>query len=321
MAGIGALRSDEAVYLKSIANALQELVVYLFETETSEILVNPGGDDPCFKIAGKYGISKEALLEEAVKRGFLKPSVADRLVFCPKCSGTSFKARYACPSCGSREVEKNTLFSHVVCGYIGVLESAQKDARGNTLCPKCSQPLGTQDKDWIKIGVTYRCRSCGLTFSVPSTLLECTSCGNVFDHREATYREVYKYLVDRSALASAYGQVLSKRVAEAIASRGYKVTFNAEVTTLSGLKKKVPMLAEKGSERFVVEAIFPRDGDAAKAREEILSAYGRTLDTDEKHVIVAVKTPTEISRKPEHVETIEGDSIEDVVRKLKERLK
>ncbi|QOJ79557.1 hypothetical protein IG193_03615 [Infirmifilum lucidum] len=321
MAGTGSLRHDEMVYLKSLANALQELVVSLFEEGVSEILVNPGEDDPYSKIAGRYGISREALLEEAVKRGFLKPVVADRLVFCPKCGNTSFKARYACPSCGSRDVEKNTLFSHVMCGYIGVLESAPKDARGNTLCPKCSRPLGTQDKDWVKIGVTYRCKGCGLTFSVPSTLLECTSCGNVFDHREATYKEIYRYSVDRSILANAYGQVLSKRVAEAIASKGYKVHFNAEIITLSGLKKKVPMLAEKGSEKFVVETVFPREDDAVKAREEVLNAYGRTLDSNEKHLIVAVKAPAELSRKPEHVETIRGDSLEDAIRKLREKLK
>ncbi|UNQ72838.1 hypothetical protein [Infirmifilum sp. NZ] len=321
MAGPEALHRSEAMYLKSLAGALQELVVCLFESGVSEVLSKPAGTSPCSRIAEKYGLSQDALLEEAVKRGILKPLVADRLVFCPKCGHTGFKVRYNCPSCGSQDVERNTLFSHVPCGYIGVLEGAPKDARGNRLCPKCSRPLGAQGRDWIVIGVTYRCRSCGLTFNVPVASLECLSCGAVFDHKDAVYREVYRYSVERTVLAEIYGQILSRKIADAAASQGYKVHIDAEVTSLSGLKKRVPMLLEKGSQRFVVYTVYPRDADPAKVREEVLSTYGKTLDTGEKHLIVGVRVPTDLSRKPEHVEVISGESSEEAIRKLRERLK
>lgn len=315
-----ALREEEVAFLKALSGALQELAVNLYENNISEILIG-GGEDPISAIARKYGLAPDDLLDEAVKRGLLKPLVADRLVFCPKCGNTSFKARYTCPSCGSSDATKITLFSHVSCGYIGILEDAPRDRKSGIVCPKCSKPLGAQGRDWIIIGITYKCRSCGLTFNIPATKLECLSCNNVFDHRDALYKEVFKYSVDADALANIYAQVLAKRIAGVFSEKGYTVQSNVEVQSLSGIRRRVPMLAEKGSRKVVVYTVFPRGGDVAQAREDVLSAYGKALDSGEENLVIAVKTPADLSRKPSNTEVIEGKGIEDVTKKLREWLK
>ncbi|ABL78208.1 TackOD1 domain-containing metal-binding protein [Thermofilum pendens] len=320
--GTARLEASEVELLRNLARALQDLVVYLVESNLGEISIEIGKKDhPVKSIADKYRVPLDTLLEEGVKRGFLKAFPADKLVFCPKCGGFSFKVRYACPNCGSFDVERNTLFSHVTCGFIGVLEEAPRTVTGKVQCPKCKRELVREGDDWVKLSSTWRCRSCGTSFSYPVASLECASCGERFDDKRAEYRAVMRYSVDKKAVSEAFSQIFNKRVAEVLASQGYVVKPAAEATAMSGVTRKASLIAEKRGVRLYVHNIFPREGNVESAKDEVFNVYGSALDDATRRIIVAVNTPTQVARRPENVETIEGRSLEEAIRKLQEKLR
>jgi predicted RNA-binding Zn-ribbon protein involved in translation (DUF1610 family) len=308
--------------LRSLAQAIRSLVLYVVENDLDEIDVSPGNNNrlPVAAIAEKFGISVDVLLEESAKRGLLKPFPIDVLVFCPKCGSTTFRVRFKCPSCGSVNVERNTLFSHVTCGYVGILEETIKDSRGKVLCPKCKQELVKEGQDWVKIGVNWKCRDCGSTFTYPKPYLECSSCGTRIDENAALYRQVNRYKVDKKIASDIYSQIFNKRVSEVLTSHGWTVTPASEIKSLSGIARSVSLVAERKGEKVFVYNVFPREGDVEEARRNVLNAYGAALDESSKHLLLSVKTPSEVAKKPENIECIEGGTLDEVIGKLREKL-
>lgn len=308
--------------LRNIAQALRSLVTYLVENNLDEVEINPknGSQNPVKVIAEKHGIALDVLIDESVKRGLLKPYPVDMLVFCPKCGSSTFRLRLKCPNCGSLNVTRNTLFSHVTCGYIGVLEEAPRDSRGRIFCPKCKQELLKEGQDWVKIGVNWRCRDCGTTFAYPKPLLECVACGAKADENKLEYRQVYRYKFDKKIASDLYAQTFSKRVGEVLAAYGWTVTPVSEIKGVSGIPKNATLLAERKGEKMLVYNIFPREGNVEEARREVLNALGAALDGAFNHLILGVKTPTQVAKMPENVSSIEGGTLEEVIEKLRDKL-
>lgn len=318
------LRSTDKT-LKSQKTGLNKIVIEiaikLFENDINELIPDIGGSPKHLypiigELSSKYGIRAETLLSETVKEGLLEREVYDKYVSCPKCGGFHFMLKFLCPSCGSTNVERLTLFSHVPCGYIGVLEEAREG--GKYVCPRCKKPLGVMGKDWIKIGSTFRCKDCGASFHVPGTKFKCIDCGGEFSYNEVVYKKIYKYIVNVQKVKEMYNEYLLSRIEKYLVKNGYKVRRNENIKGLSGIPHAVPLFAEKNSSNSIaVHTVIAEGGEEASAK--ILGIYGVALDTPYvQHLILGVKIMASPEGNIQNVKLIKGNNADEILQKLTE---
>lgn len=303
---------------------INEIVIQLFENDITELSPDiAGASRYSYPIVGelssKYNIRVETLLNEMVKRDFLKREVYDKFINCPKCGGFRFMVKFLCPSCGSINVERITLFSHISCGYIGILEEARED--GKYVCPRCKKPLGVMGKDWIKIGSTFRCKDCGASFHVPGTRFNCIDCGGEFNYNEVVYKNIYRYVVNVPKAKEIYNQYLLGLVEKYLVKIGYKVKRNASIKGLSGIPHVIPILAKKNSSKTIaIHTLLTEEDEELSAK--ILGIYGIALDTPEiLHLILGVKIIISLEGKLQNVKLIKGNNADELLQKLSEYVK
>ncbi|RLI08771.1 hypothetical protein DRO42_05740 [Candidatus Bathyarchaeota archaeon] len=266
------------------------LLTRLIEKGVKEIKPRIGPEgvtyDGLEDLAEEHGWQKlRQLLESLGDKGYLIVKEHDRAIFCPKCGAVHVYSKYTCPRCQSANVNRMELIEHPFCGYIGDRESFVSE--DDLVCPNCKTNLGAADgaspgdgsrQDYKVIGTTFECEKCGYRFNRPNVLHVCQVCGANFDYKTARYEKLYAYEVPEQ-VAEVLGcaprkDAILAPLESALRARGYQVERDGEVRGLSGGEHTFNIVAQKGSERVVV------DVSMEGSQNDIISLLGKKMDVN-----------------------------------------
>ena len=232
------------------------------------------------RAASSANLREQEVLDWLASNGYAKREVYSRYVKCPKCGSFRMLGQLYCPSCGSKDVERITLASHIPCGYIGTLEDMKKN--DEYVCPKCGKELGEEGKDWLRLGSIYRCMSCGETFDSPAPGYKCQDCGLEFTYRELLYEPVYRYVFNLDELKAKAKDVVLALIADKLTRAGVAVELRAKVPGVSGLTHEVALKASRAGKDVFLEVI----SDSPTASSDMIAVYGKALDIGSPDYII-----------------------------------
>ncbi len=269
-----------------LEDAITEAIIYIIDEGLAEItpeydpergFIYPGLEE----VVRKYGYSDIDILEELTRRGVLRQKLYKRVVECPVCGSSRLVASFKCPNCGSPNLTRNTLVTHIPCGYIGVFE--EMDIReGKRVCPKCSLLLEKPGEDYERIGTVYACKECGYRTEMPVPAYECVACGKSFDHREAVYRPYYAYEVEIEELLKVEKDLLKRLISRKLKEAGLSVDVDVTVTGRSGLPHMADIrVVENGKVVFV---------DIISSKQDFLRVMGKWMDMPDAMQVILLRS-------------------------------
>lgn len=135
--------------------------------------------------------AQRSILETLASAKLLKRRFFERAYLCEDCSGSRMLARDACSSCGSADLEQQTLIHHYRCG-----EQAPKPnfIKGDELvCPKCERVLRHFGVDYDAPGPVYFCHACRKTSPEPEARFLCGDCKATTRGIDAQTMDWYSY--------------------------------------------------------------------------------------------------------------------------------
>ncbi len=272
-----------------------------------------------FRSAAKHRVSERLILDELVKMGYLKRELYDKFTRCPNCQSYRLLVRLVCPRCGSINVRRATLFSHVPCGYIGTLEETLRE--GKYVCPRCGKTLKKEGRDWIKVGVLFKCDDCGETFDRTDVKFRCTNCQREFMHREADYHPIYRYRVNRRKVLEAIASIIEEAILSRLKKEGYTIRRGVTVRGSSGIQHSLGIIVERKGKQASIHVLVHEDPE--ETRGQILSLYGMSLDTpDIQHIVIIPREHSGYGPAGLNLHVVSSNSIrntiESTIAKIKE---
>lgn len=214
-----------------------------------------------------------AIINELVKKGFLKPDFVDRVLTCPKCGSPEVYSKYACPKCKSHNVEFTELIEHTKCGNIGPKDSFAKGA--SLICPRCQMEFTKKTSDYRVIGNFYLCEKCGNRFDKPDAIHICQNCGTTSTYQNAKYIKTFAYSVTEEAMKSFQTELpILENIKKILVEKGFRVQLHAKVTGTSGAQSPFDILAEKGTIRLVI------DVSATGNKNDVIALLAKKVDVN-----------------------------------------
>lgn len=196
------------------------------------------------KVLGVGGRELLQILESLADEGILNKHFFDRLLRCPHCQSVHLRPTIHCPKCGSGNIARGRVLEHSVCGYVS-LEDEFMD-KGRFICPKCHQELKTVGSDYQSLGLLYKCRDCGDTFSLPQIKWRCLKCSTLTAEDKVTEINIYYYSFNEAQRSWLEFELKPKlQLIEFLKQRGYEVVENAIVKGRSGAEHKIDLLATR----------------------------------------------------------------------------
>jgi hypothetical protein len=144
---------------------------------------------------------EQARLPLLAELGYLEGRFVDRVSLCPRCASHHLNLREACPTCRRSNLADEPLLHHFRCGYIGRLAEFET-AEGQRICPKCARPLTHLGVEYDRLGKTFRCRDCGLSFQDPPVAALCLSCGAHGPAEDLPTIDILSYLITSQGLGA-----------------------------------------------------------------------------------------------------------------------
>ena len=267
-----------------LGKACKDLLAFIADEGLTEIIPEYSPERgfyyPELKNAPIRGAPLTELLEKLVEGGFLKRRPWRYVVECPVCGSTRLIASFKCPNCGSRNLSRNTLVTHIPCGYIGILEEMEVRG-GKRICPKCGLPLEEKGIDYEQIGAVYGCKDCGYRAEMPVPAYDCTECGKEFDHREAEYRAWYAYEVVPEALEGIEREILEDMIAAQLQMNNLKVKQDVVIKGRIGLLHQADLEVLKGDKKVYIDLVI--------GKSDFLKVLGKRMDVDYLGHIVLIR--------------------------------
>lgn len=261
-------------------------------------------------------VDVEALLEHMAKVGIFEKVPFDGFVACPFDNRVDVLARLSCPKCEKTTLEKVSLLSHELCGFIG--DASKYYSEGRLICPKCKREIKSQATLKL-VGSWFECTNCGARTNSPIVFFECKS-GHKFKIPEAVLKNVYIYkmkddVIKELMLIEALGPSLK----QVLVSFGFEVQQPAEITGKSGALHHFDVYAKKGENDLTIEVIInskPIDSIP------VLTYFAKTFDTGTKYpvliVIPGVKEEVKSLIKTYKISLVSSMDGSDVSQKIKE---
>jgi len=266
----------------------------------------------------------EALLDQLVRAGILRPKFFDKIMVCPGCSSKNVTYRYYCIQCGSHEIEKRELHEHIECGTIDSDDRFLRD--GVHICPRCGKTLAKLGADYRQVGTWFRCRSCSKRFDAPEGKHYCRECGLKFGVKESIFDDVYSYSLDKAAETEFAKEVLlllpMKKI---LRETGYEVEAPSLVRGVSGTSHTFDLVGFKTEkDQRAVITVDMVISDVVCREEHVVSVFAKTFDVSpKKSVLIAIPGLSDTAKKLANLyklETIEGAKPEQIIQGLHEVL-
>lgn len=230
---------------------------------------------------GQYYQTK--LINQLVKEGYLSPILVDKVIRCPKCKSYRVITRYHCPSCGSFNIDKVSLISHKICGYIGTdKEFLVKD--NQLICPKCKQVL--KEGEYTVMGRVLECLDCKLRFDQPVIKHKCLQCGHEFDVLEADYVPVYKYNVKLNIIREHIGEITMELLRVTLSSLGFRLVDRV-ITGKSGIMHTFDIVAQRDDLKVGID-IIPIGIESQNLFRTLAVSFGKIIDIIGVKMILAI---------------------------------
>jgi len=304
----------------SISGAIEDLLLYIIDNNITEIVPKFSFQlgfyySEAMRTSAKFKVSEEELLDRLVKESYATKELYDKYVRCPVCKSYRLLVQFKCPHCGSTNVNKVTLVSHVPCGYIGVLEE-MKTSNKKRVCSKCGKELGKKDKDWIRIGSLYKCNECGELFEMPSVQFKCVNCGKIFDYKDAEYENICKYKINLEKIRKLTKQIVIRTIINVLKEDGIAVEVNPTLQGLSGLKHTASLLAKCDGREILIDILSEDEID------DIMSIYGKIIDLGHPDHLILVPSDTAQSLTVDEtvLKIVKYDKVSDVAQLIREKI-
>lgn len=266
----------------------------------------------------------EALLDQLVRAGILRPKSYEKIMICPGCRSKNVTYRYYCTQCGSHEIEKRELHEHIECGTIDSDDRFLKD--GTHVCPRCGKTLTKLGVDYRQVGTWFRCRSCGKRFDAPEGKHYCRQCSLKFGVKESVFGDVYSYTLEKAAETEFAREVLFLLpLKKILREAGYEVEVSTAIRGASGTSHSFDLVSSKthGNQRTVITADMAIC-DGVCGEEHVISVFAKTFDVSPtKSILIAIPGLSDTAKKLANLyklETVEGAKPEQIAQGLHEVL-
>ena len=262
------------------------------------------------------------LLDELVSNGLYERYIVDSEPACPECGLSSHvHHRYVCPFCQSRNLRKGVLIEHYRCGYIDFSEKFSRN--GDLICPKCSTRLKLIGTDYRRIEDLFRCLNCGKDFSLPNFSCQCYSCSVTFTLEKARVHSIYGYKFNEQMRSEVTANcVIEAPLASLLREKGYEVETLKALKGSSGVEHIFDIVAAENGKHMVF-AIASGAGEIGN--EVVVSYFAKVFDiAPHRSFLIALMKLADEARKLAALyglEVIEGESLEEVLKRLRPRLR
>ena len=295
------------VFLSHEAQSLEPIV------EEGNIVYKPA--EEALDVSPRYVLE---LLERLAELEILVKRFNDKVLNCPKCGYFSeILMHYKCPKCASRDIDMIKLLEHLTCGTVHEKSRYLKGDR--YVCPKCKVEV-TPDALRV-VGVTYKCNSCGETFSDPLEFVYCRNCGSEFSLKEGEFTNTYTYELNLRLKEEIITAIYTSALASILVEEGFKVKVPALLKGKARLPLGFSIAAEKGELRLAVDLIH---SDKKVKLHDILPSVAKFNDLEyAESILIAI--PEMDGEAIEFLESkkisrITGQELEEVKIKLRELL-
>jgi len=263
----------------------------------------------------------ERVLTELSEKGILRSEVVEKLAICPACGSHKFLVEVRCPYCESPKVERLAMAEHLPCGYVDRMENFVKG--GQLVCPKCGKALRTIGENYRRLGILYRCNSCGRTFAEPERQFRCNA-EHVFDEDEIMLREIkaFKANPDKKPLIELEVIDFAPLLEEAARS-GWLGRAPAIIRGKTGIEHEFKLAIWKGADDakgppyIVVEAIG-REGELSA--NDVLAFRAKSQDVMSKeNILVGIRVDKKgkLFAKSYGIHIVEGEKTRDFEEQIK----
>lgn len=230
-----------------------------------------------------------------IKSGMFKYKLIDKVVRCPNCGGFGILVRYHCPYCGSFDINRGSIISHVICGEINSTDVFEKE--GKLICPRCGRELVKPGVDYRIIGEVFECSSCKRRFDMPIIMHKCIIDKTTFSYREAKYVPVYLLSLSEEVFESVVkGKYAVSVISSVLRENGFQVSENSTLHGTSGVDQQFDIVAlpkNQGSESLCINVT------SNISETDIITMFSRIFDVRPAHGVVV-----SLSDIPERVQKL-----------------
>lgn len=258
----------------------------------------------------------ELALFELSRSGVLRSEVFEEVMVCPACGSHKFSVEVRCPSCESPKLERIAMVEHLPCGHVDRMENFLAVER--LVCPKCNRVLRKFGTDYRKLGVIYRCSSCGDSFAEPKKRFMCDG-EHVFEEDELTLRELKSFRVnaERKALVELEAIDFTQLLGE-VTRMGWLGRSPAVIRGRTGIEHEFKLAIWKGAADItkeppyiVVDAVGHEDELSAN---DVLAFRAKSQDVVSKeNILVGIKADQKgkLFAKSYGIYIVEGERTRD----------
>jgi DNA-directed RNA polymerase subunit RPC12/RpoP len=247
----------------------------------------------------------------------------EQVIRCPFCTSEYTTVRFHCPFCNSTKLMKEVLLEHPGDGTIAPLSSFKKGGVDSIVCPVCKKALVKEGKDYRTVGVWYGCLSCGKQFDTPKNTYLCLSCSKEFTTQELVISSVNKITIDKAILEDfSKRHFVLRPLLNAILEVGYEPASPGTMTGKSGYQHTFSAVGtDKDGKVYAFEIAI---GNPQVEESAILNMFAKVLDTQPAKSYIICMPSLNINGKKiagvYGIEVIEGDSMAEVSKSLKEAI-
>lgn len=280
----------------------------------------PAKIDDCFpEVSRILGDPERSvpLLEELSSAGLYHRVKVGVEPVCPECGDSKISSSYVCPYCESWDIEKGARIEHYACGHVDYQNNFYKD--GQLICPKCENELRLIGTDYQRIGNLFHCNECKRDSSIPKIIGTCIDHGHTFSYEEANLKPVYGYTFNETLRDEIAAHCLIELpIIRFMESMGYMAKPLVTLIGGSGADHTFDIVAT-GGDKTVVFALTSDQSEIS--REAVLNFFAKLYDVKSDHaILVAMPRLSADAQKLANlysIEYIEGETIEEVVNKLR----
>ncbi len=287
--------------------------------------------EPAFDLENGYRYPEaEELLEESPFEatqtlarlsglGILDKELHDKSLSCPKCNSPNISINYVCPYDGSKDITKDSLITHLSCGYIDSRSNFIHEEEG-LACPRCKQTL--TPGSYRITGSFSQCNVCNRRLETLSTGHRCRKCGHEFTFEDANFDDSFVYTLNQEVREEiSRGLLYLSQFRKTLEDNGFTIITPPVLNDPSGMEYTFDIVAGDSKGRTIsVDINF---SDIPFTRDQIIEKFGKYSATDKTSILVLVpKLESEIIKLVESIgmDIIQADNPAGALNQFSERV-
>lgn len=197
-------------------------------------------------------IQEFKMIEFLESKDLIEGDFRDKIHMCNFCYSAYLNIREICPKCNSANLFEENLVHHFKCGYLGP-ESDYSDE----MCPKCHNELNHIGVDFDRPSSIVNCESCGNVFQEPEVESLCINCGKKVPAEDLLLKVIKEYQITQLGIHSVlYGLVLSVKEEfgeelELVDIENYHTILRMEIARIKRYQKSQTSIARISFQNYL----------------------------------------------------------------------